>query len=223
MENLVIVVFPDADKVGLVGKKQNVENEQGKHGDEIDKTGADDPLRGDEEAGGRKSKEGNDEKGDELAGGIAHSGKRGRNDNRHGIEGAAGDDDKKRNEVVAKRDAIEEFEDWDAEEPGGEQTDNPEGKNGESKTDGETDKVGEVLAKAGFEGHEERLDDILAKESEDGSGHSDDAIDSLDFVGGNGVDGVFGGVDEVDAEEAEAEDEEAFFGEKPDFFEIGLF
>lgn len=78
------------------------------------------------------------------------------------------------------------------------------------------------MTEIGFEGHEERLNDILAKESEDGGGHSNDTVDGLDGASGDGVDGIFGGVNEVNAEEAEAEDEEAFFGEKPNLGEIRL-
>lgn len=82
--------------------------------------------------------------------------------------------------------------------------------------------AGEILVEAGFERHEEGLDDVLTKEGEDGSGHSDDAIDSLGFVGGDRVNGVFGGIDEVNAEEAKAENEETLFSKIPDFGEVGF-
>lgn len=83
--------------------------------------------------------------------------------------------------------------------------------------------AGEILVEAGFERHEEGLDDVLAKEGEDGSGHSDDAIDGLGFVGRDRVNGVFGGIDEINTKEAEAKNEETFFGEVPDFGEVWFF
>lgn len=75
----------------------------------------------------------------------------------------------------------------------------------------------------GFECHEEGLDDILAKEGEDGSGHSDDAVDGLGFIGRDRVNGIFGGINKVNTKKAESKNEETFFGEVPDFGEVGFF
>lgn len=110
--------------------------------------------------------------------------------------------------MVGERDGVEELEDWDTKEPSGEKTDETKDEDRESETNGEFDETREVLVEARLQSHEEGLDDVLAKEGENSGRHGDDAIDGLNFVGGGGVDGVFGGVDEVDAEETKAEDEE---------------
>lgn len=222
MENLVIVVLSDADEVSLIGKEENIENKQAEHGEEIDKRGADNSLRRDEGTGGDEGEEGDDEEDDELAGGVAHGGERGGDDLRHGVEGAAGDDNEEWDEIGAKGDGVKELKDGDAEEPSGEQADGAEGEDGEGEFDGKLDKAREILAEAGFEGEEEGLDEVLDEEGEDGGGHSDDAVDGLHFVSGDGIDGVLGGVNEVKAEEAETEDEEAFAGQEPNFGKIGL-
>lgn len=83
--------------------------------------------------------------------------------------------------------------------------------------------MGKILVKAGFECHEEGLDDVLTEEGEDGGWHSNDTVDSLGFVGGDRVNGIFRSIDEIDAEEAKTKNEEALFGEIPDFGEVGFF
>lgn len=81
MENLVIMMLPDTNKVGLIGKKENIENKQSEHGEEIDKTGAGDSLCNNEDTGGHEREKSDKEKDNELAGGVTHGGERGRNDN----------------------------------------------------------------------------------------------------------------------------------------------
>lgn len=118
MENLVIVMFPDTNKMSLIGKKENIENKQSKHGEEINEASAGNSLCNNEDASGHESEKGDEEKDDKLAGGVAHGGERGRDNNRHGVESAAGNNDEERDEIVAERNIIKQLKDWDAEEPG---------------------------------------------------------------------------------------------------------
>ncbi len=223
IENLVIVMFSGADEISLVNKEENIEDQESEHGEEINEAGADNSLRGDEKARGGEGEEGDEKENDELTGGVAHGGERGGEDERHGVESAARNDNEEREEMVGKGDGVEEFEDGDAEEPGGKKTDEAKGEDGEGEAGGEFGEAGEVLVEASFESHEKWLNDVLAEEGEDGGGHSDNAIDGLDFVGRDGVDGIFGSINKINSKKTKAKNEEAFFGQKPNFGEIGFF
>lgn len=81
IENLVIVMLPDTNKMSLIGKEENIENKQSKHGEEINEASAGNSLCNNEDASSHEGEKGDEEKDDKLAGGVAHGGERGRNDN----------------------------------------------------------------------------------------------------------------------------------------------